>query len=206
MLNLLATKFPSTLTVIAMFVVLFIGATPAVASAAGNKTPSGGQQAQDYCGKKYNNDKDKKAVCIIGFKGGYDKGNKNPCLSYSGAKEDACRNGYSKGSDARDKDDDCNKKDCNNPGSDPTAACTADNCDLIKKYLNPTINVLTVMFGLIAAGSIIMGGIQFSTSEGDPQKAARAKDRIASTIFAIFAYAFLYAFLQFLIPGGLFNR
>ena len=30
--------------------------------------------------------------------------------------------------------------------------------------------------------------------------------RIAGTILAIFAYAFLYAFLQFLIPGGIFNR
>ena len=94
----------------------------------------------------------------------------------------------------------------NGNASNSGSTCDANKCDLIKKYLNPTINLLSVIFGLVAAGSIILGGIQFSTSEGDPQKAARAKDRIAGTILAIFAYAFIYAFLQFLIPGGLFNR
>ena len=58
------------------------------------------------------------------------------------------------------------------------------------------------MFGLIAVISIILGGIQYSASEGDPQKASKAKNRIVNTIFAIFAYALLYGFLQFLVPGG----
>ena len=82
------------------------------------------------------------------------------------------------------------------------AACSKSNCDLIATYVNPIINLLSVIFGLIAVASIIMGGIQYSASEGDPQKASKAKDRIANTIFAIFAYALLYGFLQFLIPGG----
>jgi len=58
----------------------------------------------------------------------------------------------------------------------------------------------------VAVISIILGGIQYSASEGDPQKASQAKSRITKTVFAIVSYFFLYAFLQFIVPGGVFNK
>ena len=91
------------------------------------------------------------------------------------------------------------------PTGDPAITCTADNCDLIAKYVNPAINLFSLVFGLVAVISLILGGIQYSASEGDPQKTAQAKNRLYSTLIAIFAYLFLYAFLQFLIPGGAFK-
>lgn len=78
-------------------------------------------------------------------------------------------------------------------------------CDLVAKYLNPAINLFSVSFGLIAIISIIMGSINYAMSEGDPQKASQAKRRITNTIFAVIAYIFLFAFIQFLIPGGAFK-
>lgn len=110
-----------------------------------------------------------------------------------------------------DKNGACKCPDGSDPdtnGTCPDAAikCTNNQCDLVGKYLNPTINLLSAIFGTVAAMSIIIGGINFSTSEGDPQKAAKAKSRITNTIIAVVAYLFLYAFLQFLVPGGLFNR
>lgn len=93
-----------------------------------------------------------------------------------------------------------------NPVHVYAAACDSSHCDLIKTYVNPLINLLSAMFGLIAVASIIMGGIQYAASEGDPQKAAQAKSRIYNTLIAIFAYLFLYAFLQFLVPGGFLHR
>lgn len=89
--------------------------------------------------------------------------------------------------------------------SNASAICDQNACDLVQKYVNPTLNILSVIFGLIAALSIIMGGIQYTTSAGDSQKTQAAKQRISRTIMAFMAYAFLYAFLQFLIPGGLFK-
>ncbi|MGZ6005339.1 MAG: pilin [Candidatus Saccharimonadales bacterium] len=89
--------------------------------------------------------------------------------------------------------------------TDPALNCDA-NCDFIAKYVNPGINLLTASFGLIAVISLIIGGINYSTSEGDPQKTSRAKKRILNTIVAVVAYLFLYAFLNFLIPGGLFTK
>lgn len=96
---------------------------------------------------------------------------------------------------------------CKDPAADPEEECNLENgCDLIDKYINPAINLLSFIFGLIAVISIIMGGIQYAASTGDPQKVTAAKDRIRNTIIAVAAYFFLYGFLQFLIPGGIFNR
>ncbi len=85
------------------------------------------------------------------------------------------------------------------------SSCGASKCDFIGKYINPAINLFSLVFGLVAVISLILGGIQYSASQGDPQKAASAKGRLQNTIIAIFAYLFLYAFLQFLIPGGAFH-
>jgi hypothetical protein len=91
--------------------------------------------------------------------------------------------------------------------SNPANACgTAKGCDLIDKYINPAINLLSVMFGLIIVISLISGALMYITSEGDPQKSANAKGRITKTIIALLAYAFMYGFLEFIVPGGAFNR
>jgi hypothetical protein len=91
-----------------------------------------------------------------------------------------------------------------NPSS-PPGVCDHDGCDLVKLYVNPFIKVLSAIVGLVAAISLVMGGIQYSTSGGDPQKASAAKSRISKTILGVFIYGFLYAFLNFLVPGGIFK-
>jgi|GEM_PF-4203278 len=101
---------------------------------------------------------------------------------------------------------DCSNGTCSDPAADPNASCGDNGCDLISKYLDPFINLFSVTFGFIAVASIIMGGIQYASSTGDPQKVTAAKQRITNTLIALAAYFFLYGFLQFLIPGGAFNR
>lgn len=112
---------------------------------------------------------------------------------------------------------------CGSTGSCVSDACTADatsctdpalscsttgnnQCDFIGKYVNPLIDLFSIVFGLVAVISLILGAISYSTSEGDPQKSSKAKRRVANTIIAIVAYMFLYAFLQFIVPGGLFTK
>jgi hypothetical protein len=89
--------------------------------------------------------------------------------------------------------------------TDPATTCPTSDCDLIQEYVTPTINLLAATFGLIAVISLISGGINYTTSEGDPQKVSKAKTRIRNTIFSILCFMFLYAFLNFLIPGGIFQ-
>jgi hypothetical protein len=100
-------------------------------------------------------------------------------------------------------------KSASTPGSssvctDPATKCSTSDCGLIQEFVTPTINLLAAAFGLIAVISIILGGINYTTSEGDPQKVSKAKVRLRNTIFAIVSFLFLYAFLNFLIPGGIF--
>ncbi len=148
------------------------------------------------------------------------------CASYGGSTQSACAVGYNGGAAFKkgDKNKDLNKV-CGTgaysgddlsicvqawgyaSGVDPATKCSdSSQCDLIGQYVNPLIEVLSVSFGLIATISIILGAIQYTTSEGDPQKSAAAKNRITNTVIAIVAFLVLYAFVEFLIPGGIFNR
>lgn len=78
------------------------------------------------------------------------------------------------------------------------------NC-LSKKYLQPAIAFMSAVAGLAVAISIVLGGIQYSSAGGDPGKVAAARDRIRNAIFALLAFLFLYAFLNWLLPGGIGN-
>lgn len=77
-------------------------------------------------------------------------------------------------------------------------------CDFIGKYLNKFINFLAALVGVAVVASIIFGGIQYGSSAGDPAKVTAAKNRIRNAILALLAFLFLYALLNFLVPGGLF--
>jgi hypothetical protein len=82
--------------------------------------------------------------------------------------------------------------------------CSGGDCSgLIKNYVNPFIKLLSGLVGVIVTISIIAGGIQYSSAGGDPGKVAAAKKRIYNAILALLAYLFLFAFLNWLLPGGI---
>lgn len=90
----------------------------------------------------------------------------------------------------------------------PTGAgtnCDETHCDLVQLYVNPAIRLLSILVGLVIGASLVMGGVQYAAAGSDPQKVSAAKSRISNTLMAFFAYAFMYAFLNFLIPGGVFK-
>lgn len=78
-----------------------------------------------------------------------------------------------------------------------------NQCDLITKYLNPAIAFFSAFFGVAVVISIIYGGIEYGSSGGDPQKVSAGKKRIRNALFALIAYIFLFALLNFIVPGGL---
>jgi hypothetical protein len=135
-------------------------------------------------------------------KSAYDKYFKTPCKSYLKAKEKvAASQPIPNTPDPAACAADPTIKSC---AANARAVCNTTNCDLVKKYVNPAIQMLTIAFGLIAVISLVMGGIQYSASGGDPQKVTEAKKRISMTLMAVAAYAFAFAFIQFLVPGGVF--
>lgn len=91
-----------------------------------------------------------------------------------------------------------NDKVCCPPGS----GGKAKDC-LFAKYINPTVTVLTGLAALAAIIGVIIGGLQYSASGGDPQKTAAGKAKVVKAIYGLVAFLFLYSALQFLSPGGI---
>lgn len=87
--------------------------------------------------------------------------------------------------------------------------CEAEEClnqgkaGEIMKLLSLGLNFLAAAVGILAVILLIIAGIQYTTSGGDPNKVADAKKRIYNVILGVFAFIFMYAFLQWLIPGGI---
>jgi hypothetical protein len=64
-----------------------------------------------------------------------------------------------------------------------------------------------VLSVIILAGSAVMAaiaGIQYTTSRDNPQAVQAAKQKIYNIFLGLGVYFFLYAFVQWLIPGGVF--
>lgn len=95
------------------------------------------------------------------------------------------------------------------PNTDNTTCCPPGKTDAVSclyaKYLNPLIALLAAVVGVVVVIGIVYGAIEYITSNGDPQRAASGKKRIINALVALVAFLLLYAFLQFIVPGGLVN-
>ena len=83
--------------------------------------------------------------------------------------------------------------------------------DYPRDTLNPIVDmafavfrVLSVGVGMVVIGSIIIAGIQYSASRGNPQATQASIKRITSAITALLLYVFMFAIANFVVPGGMF--
>lgn len=67
------------------------------------------------------------------------------------------------------------------------------------------INILTAGVGIAAAGGLIYGAILWSAAGGNPGQVQKARQIVTNVVIGIIAYAAMYSFLNFLVPGGIFN-
>jgi hypothetical protein len=88
-----------------------------------------------------------------------------------------------------------------NMSSDTAPTGAGEQC-LIDTYINPFVKVLAALVGVFVVLSIIIAGIQYSSSADDPSKVSAAKSRIMNAVIALLAFLFLLAFLKWLVPGG----
>jgi hypothetical protein len=95
------------------------------------------------------------------------------------------------------------KSDCNGKLQAGAAEGSVDHCGIID-YLQIFINTLSALVGVVIVVMIIIGGIQYSASGDDPQKVQAAKSKITNALLALFVFVFMFAILQFLVPGGIF--
>lgn len=72
------------------------------------------------------------------------------------------------------------------------------------KYINPIVNLLAVGVGVVVLASVVGGAVMISASAGDSGKYAKGRERIVNSLLALAGFVFLYAFMQWIIPGGVF--
>lgn len=87
--------------------------------------------------------------------------------------------------------------------NDPATTCLTETglCN-INQYIELFINILSGLVGVVVVMVIVIGGIQYGTAGDDPGKLQAAKQRITKALIALLVFIFLYAFLQYLVPGG----
>jgi len=171
-----------------------------------------GQMAAEACKKESKkadkNGDSKYASCITGFKAGINGEKKNKACDKDPYPA-VCKAGFDKGKAEAPSED----SSASNSGSssqthkdDPALECNNMSdmkCNLVKKYLSPFITFLSALVGLAVTIGIISGGIRYASSEGDPQKAAAGKNQIRGAIIALVFFIFLYAAINWLVPGGI---
>ena len=67
------------------------------------------------------------------------------------------------------------------------------------------INILTAGVGLAAVAGVVYGAILYTTASGDPAKVKKALSTFTNLAIGVVAYAAMFAVLNFITPGGLFN-
>ncbi len=75
---------------------------------------------------------------------------------------------------------------------------------------NPIINILRIVIkvaaagvGLVVAAMIVVAGIQYSTSQGNPQRTVAAKQRLINAIIGLIMFIFATVILNYVVPGGI---
>lgn len=79
------------------------------------------------------------------------------------------------------------------------------NISPIEDMLYAFVRFLSYGVGIVLIGSMIWAGVQYSTSEGNPETTQAAKNRIRDAVIGLFIYIFAFSLVQYLVPGGLFN-
>jgi hypothetical protein len=90
----------------------------------------------------------------------------------------------------------------NSPSSVQNCSATGStNCNLISAYINPLISFLNIAVILVVVISIAISGVQYSTSQDNPEAVKSARKRIVNALIGLVAYFLLGAFIGFIIPG-----
>lgn len=65
------------------------------------------------------------------------------------------------------------------------------------------LNVLTFGIGIAGTLGIVIAGVMYLTARDNEAQMVKAKNMLLNVVIGLVAYALLWAFLQWLIPGGI---
>lgn len=74
-----------------------------------------------------------------------------------------------------------------------------------QQILLAVVNFLAIGVGIAVVGGIIFGAIRYITSNGNAAQAQQGVSIIVNAVIGLLLFMFMYAIINFLVPGGLFN-
>ncbi len=141
-------------------------------------------------------------ICPDGFDAGTVSANQvehsDPCVNH--------KTGSSQPDDAEQADPAAGAvldADCDEDTDGNGTAVDKKDCGIIG-YTMTFTNALAILVGIVIVIMIAVGGIQYTTARDDPQQVSAAKNRIRNAVLALVFYLFTFAFLNYLVPGGVF--
>lgn len=67
------------------------------------------------------------------------------------------------------------------------------------------INILTAGVGVVALAGIVYGAVLYSSAGGNPEQVKKARTVFTNVVIGVVAFGGMYALLNFIIPGGIFE-
>jgi hypothetical protein len=98
----------------------------------------------------------------------------------------------------------CNNTEDAKGGVSQTKVNKCLNQSALVKDIQTIVNFLSAAVGVVIIAMLIVGGIQYSLAGDNASALTAARQRITNAVIALFAFLFAWAFLQWLIPGGIF--
>ena len=173
------------------------------------------------------------ASCRNGFREGYkpDKskdeacGDKRPTPYATPQEKNSCKRGYDEGESIRTSEALNLGKNSKSIGGDVCGNSDKDHENVHTKFnfgcvgtdykdgpLSPILDVTYAIIRFLSAGvgiavviAIIMAGIKYSSSEGNPEATQDAKNKIRTALISLLIYIFAFSLIQYLVPGGVFS-
>lgn len=72
-------------------------------------------------------------------------------------------------------------------------------------YVVGVLKVISAMAGLATVGGFVWGGILYITARANAGQVENAKNVMINSVIGLLLFIFMYAILQFLVPGGVFS-
>jgi hypothetical protein len=194
-----ATKNKITIFMALLVSLLVVSVVPAYAAPAGCYVSAGGITKYTCPTEDYRTGVNQGGLCYV-FAGGNgpvsDNGVQTDCEKITVGSNGNSSDDSSPGETGVDvKEASFNDQDCSNPQLD------SGNCRIIE-YLVAGINVLSALAGMVIIFSIMFAGFQYMTAQDNSGQIQQARQRIIWAITAMLIFIFMYAMLDFLIPGG----
>ncbi|RYD94776.1 MAG: hypothetical protein EOP54_16905 [Sphingobacteriales bacterium] len=83
--------------------------------------------------------------------------------------------------------------------------CSGTGQTAIIEILVVILQIMTVGVGILAVGGIVYGAILYASAQDNAGQTKKAVEVITNTVIGLLLYLFMYAILNLLIPGGVFN-